>query len=205
MPKSRSIKPDDILDAALTLAAEGSWAKVRLRHVADRLGVPLAELRCQVPDLDAVGNLLFARADRAMLSAAAMANFERLPPKERLNLTLLAWLDSLAPYRRAVRQILAYKLKLAHIHHQAALIVGLSRTVQWWREASHLDATGRQQEIEEIGLSTLFVTTLLHWLYDLVPGQEGARQTLKRRLDAADRLMLRLYGKTKRKTNSDNR
>lgn len=200
MAKSSSISSDKILDAALALATEDNWAKVRLRHVAERLDVPLADLRRQVADLDAVSNLLFARADRAMLTAGAMPNFNRLPPKERLNLTLLAWLDSLAPHRKAVRQILAYKLNPTHIHLHAALAVGLSRTVQWWREASHLDATGRQREVEEIGLSALLTTTLLHWVCDLVPGQEGSRQTLRCRLNAADWLMVRLYGKTRRRT-----
>ena len=200
MTKSRSNRSDEILDAALTLAAEDGWAKVRLRHVADRLEVSLADLRRQVSDLDAVGNLLFARADRAMLTAGSVPNFHDLPPKERLILTLLAWFDSLAPHRQAVRSILAYKLKPAHIHNHAAIAVGLSRTVQWWREASHLYATGRQREVEEIGLSALLAATFLHWLCDLVPGQEGARQTLRRRLDAADWLMVRLYGKARRNT-----
>ncbi len=195
LKKARSIKSDDILDAALAIAADVSWAKVRLRHVAERLGVSPADLRRHVPDLDAVGNLLFARADRAMLEAATVANFDRLPAKERLYLTLLAWFDVLAPHRQIVRQMLSYKLKPAHIHLHAALVVGLSRTVQWWREAAHLDAIGRRQEVEEIGLSTLFVATFLHWLYDPVPDQEGARQSLKRRLNAADRLMATLYRK----------
>lgn len=199
MARRRAIDADEILAAALALAAEHGWARVRLYDVAARLGVPLAQLRGHVADLDAVGNLLFARADRAMLAAASAPGFERRSAKERLALTLRAWLAALAPHRAAVRAMLAYKLKPAHLHHHAALVVDLSRTVQWWREAARLDATGRQQEVEEIGLSALLAATVLHWLFDRSPGQDRAHRRLDRRLAVADGWMARLFGTPRRK------
>ena len=195
MAKSRSIKPNDILDAALTLAADIGWAKVRMHNVADRLGVPLTALRRHVSDLDAVGNLLFVRAEQFMLAANTGHNFRQLSPKKRLFMTLTAWLNVLSPHRNSVRAMMAYKFKPAHVHHHVTLAVALSRTVQWWRDASHIDAIGRRQEVEEIGLSALLVATFFHWLCDCTPGQEGTRQTLRRRLNGADWLMAMLFRK----------
>lgn len=177
------------LDAALGLAAARGWARVRLHDVADALGVPLAELSRRVPDLDALGHLLLARADRAMLAVRAAPGFAALPARDRLFLALAAWFDTLAPHRDAVRAMMAYKLKPAHLHLQAALIVRLSRTVQWWREAAHLDAPGRRQEVEEIGLSALLVAAVAGWLRRPDPGAARTKAALRRRLARADRLM----------------
>jgi AcrR family transcriptional regulator len=182
---------DAALDVALAIAREMGWAGVRLHAVADRLGVPLAELSRAVPDLDALGERLFARADRAMLAARETPGFAALPARERLFLALAAWLDALAPHRPSVRAILGYKLTLAHVHLHAALVVRLSRTVQWWREAAHLDAVGRRREIEEIGLSALFVATVAGWLREAAPTGGRAKARLRRGLALAARLMSR--------------
>ena len=70
-----------------------------------------------------------------------------------------------------------------------ALIVRLSRTVQWLWEAARLDAAGWRKDLEEIGLSLLFAATVVHWLGDRSENQERTRRFLGRRLAAADTLM----------------
>lgn len=184
---------DKILDTALTIAGEIGWAKLRLHRLADRLGVPLAEVRRHYPDLDAVGNGLFVRADRAMLAAREAPGFADLPARERIFLAMAAWLDALAPHRPAVAAMLSYKIVPSHLHLQAGLVVGLSRTVQWLREAAELDTVGRRKEVEEVGLSLLFAATLVFWLADRSEDQARTRHFLERRLAAADRWMGRLY------------
>ena len=183
-----------ILDTALAIAAERGWAKVRLHQVADRLDLPLGEVYRHYPDLDAVGNALFRRADGAMLDTCAEPGFAALPARARIFRAITAWLDALAPHRPAVATMLGYKLRPSHPHLQAGLAVGLSRTVQWLREGTGLDAAGRRQEVEEIGLSLLLVATIAFWLSDRSAGQARTRSFLERRLAAADRAMVRLYG-----------
>ena len=188
-----SDQAEEILDTALELAGEDGWDRVRLHKVADRLDIPLQRIHDIYPDLDAVGNALFARANRAMLAAGDAAGYTDLPASERIFLAIAAWLRVLAPHRPAVRAMLRYKAQPAHVHLQAALIVGLSRTVQWLREAARLDAVGRQCQVEEVGLSALMVATLVYWLFDRSEDQAKTRAFVQRRLARADRLMSALF------------
>jgi len=175
---------DAILDAALALARERRWSEIHLYDVADRLGLSLAEIGRLFPEKDALGNRLFARATRAMLALRDDASFRALPQQERIYRAITAWLDALGEHRAAARDILLYKFAPAHLHHQAALVAALSRTVQWIREAAGLAATGRGRRREEVRLTLLFIATVLSWLADPSRDQERTRAFLRRRLDA---------------------
>ena len=173
---------DAVLDAALALAAERRWSEIHLYDVADRTGLSLAEIGRLFPDKDAVGNRLFARAGSAMLALRDEAGFRALPARERIHRAITAWFGVLAPHRATARDILLYKLAPSHLHHQAALVVALSRTVQWIREAALLPATARGRRREETWLTLLFAATLLFWFADASPGQERTYDFLRRRL-----------------------
>src|SRR5512147_760487 len=60
-------REDRIVDAAIALAEEVGWENVRLRIVAERLGVSLTEISSHFRDLDAVADAWFARARQEML------------------------------------------------------------------------------------------------------------------------------------------
>ncbi len=182
-----------IVDAALDLAEDGGWDQLRLHAVADRLEVPLAELRRHYRDADAIADAWLARADVAMLTCRDDAGFDERPPPERLYLVIMRWLDSLGGHRRVTRQIFAAKGYPGHPHHNLKLLTWTSRTVQWLREAAGLDAGGRRRQMEEIGLTVIFVATLALWLRDDSEGQERTRRFLSARLKQADRLMARLW------------
>ncbi len=185
--------PARILDAVLARAAEVGWARVRLHEAARSLGIGLDEVYRHYADLDAVGEALLARADVAMLALAEEPGFAHLPVRDRLHLLIACWLDSLAPHRAAVAAFLGYKFRPAHVHMRRALIVRLSRTVQWLRAAAGLDAAGRRKDLEEVGLSLLFVATVLRWLGDRSEDQERTRRFLEARLAAADTVMALLW------------
>jgi AcrR family transcriptional regulator len=190
--KARTAAAARMVDAAVALAEEKGWGAVRLREVAARLDLPLAELRRHFRDKDAVADAWLARADVAML-AAAEPGFEGLPARERLFRVICRWLDALAPHRRVTAEMLAEKRYLGHPHHNLALVLWLSRTVQWIREAALLDAGGRRRQVEEIGLSALFVLTLAVWCRDDSPGESRTRRFLANRLTDAEQAMLRLW------------
>ena len=181
-----------IVDTAIDLAEEVGWGRVRLREVAARLGISLAELQTHHRDLDAVADAWFARAWQAML-AAPPKDFWMLPAEVRLHLLLMRWFDALAPHRRVSAEMLSTKLYLPHPHHWAPLVFNLSRTIQWLRDVAGLDAGGRRRQVEEIGLTALFLATLSVWTWDETPGQERTRAFLRRRLVKADRVMVRLW------------
>ena len=182
-----------ILDAALDLAEESGWDGVRLREVAARLGLPLTDVLAQYRDLDAVADAWFRRAWVAML-AAPPEGFAARPARERLHIVMLRWFDALAAHREVSRQILATKLYPSHPHHWVPLVFNLSRSIHWLREAALLDALGRRRQMEEVGLSALFLMALAVWLRDETPGQARTRDVLRHRLADADRAMVRVWG-----------
>ena len=182
-----------IVDAALELAEEVGWEGLRLHAVADRLELSLHDVRSHYRDLDAVADAWLERADRAMLGRSHDAGFAELVPRERLFAVIMRWLEALSGHREVTGEIFRAKLYFGHPHHNIALVLWLSRTVQWVREAAHLDATGRRRQVEEIGLSALFVATIAYWLRDSSDNQERTRRFLSERLASADRLMARLW------------
>jgi hypothetical protein len=89
--------------------------------------------------------------------------------------------------------MIAAKLQPSHPHHWVPLIFNLSRTIHWLRDAAGLDAAGRRRQIEEIGLSALFLATLAVWARDGTADQERTRAFLDRALARADGAMARLF------------
>lgn len=177
-----------IVEATLTQADEVGWEAVRLRRVAEASGLTMAELRAHFRDQDAIAEAWLRQADAAML-APPEEGFADLPPPERIERALLRWLDALGSHKRVTGQILLGKLYPGHPHHVAALVFRLSRTVQWLREAALLDAPPPRRQIEEIGLTWLFVATVAFWATDITAGQARTRAFLKARLAEADRLL----------------
>ena len=179
---------DRIIDAALLMAEADGWESVRLRRVAEGLGISLADVQARFQDLDAVADAWFARANAAMLASRGR-RFAALAPHERIKDLMQSWFDALAPHHRAGAQMLAAKLYAPHPHHWVPLIFTLSRTVQWLRDAAGLDARGRRRQVEEVGLSALFLAAIAVWSRDDSPGQERTRKFLDSRLSQADRVM----------------
>lgn len=182
---------DQIVDEAIALAEETGWQDLRLRQVAERLGVPLSAVLAHYRDLDGVADAWFGRAWAAML-AAPPAGYYELPVKERLYLALLRWFDALAPHRAVSVAMIRTKIYPSHPHHWVPLVFNLSRSIQWLREVAALDAGGLRRQVEEVGLTALFLATLAVWAEDDSEGQERTRAYLRRRLGAADCAMARL-------------
>jgi AcrR family transcriptional regulator len=183
-----------ILDAALREADRVSWQSLRLHVVAESLGMKLDELYRHYRDADALAEAWLSVADRAMLAAAAAPGFRRRPLADRLARTMMAWLDALAAHREVTAQMLLGKLYPGHPHHLFALVFRLSRTVQWWREAALLDAPPPRRQIEEVGLTWIFVATVTRWATDRTEDQMATRKFLARLLEGADNIVPRLKG-----------
>ena len=181
-----------VVDAAVDLAEEIGWDEVRLRIVAERMGVPLSQILAHYRDLDGVADAWFRRGWRAMV-APPPDGFAALPARERVYQVTLRWFDALVAYRKVTGEMLGTKLYASHPHHWVPMIFNLSRTIHWLREAALLDAVGRQRQMEEVGLTALFLATLAQWVRDESPGQERTRESLRRRLGLADALMARVW------------
>ncbi len=188
-------RPDlsaQIVDRAVEMAQDCGWGDLKLRQVAEDLGVPLAEVYRHYRDLDAVADAWFARALQEMLRPPE-PGLADLPARERLYLVLLRWFDANEPRRRVVGEMIRTKLHPPHPHHWVPMIFSLSRLIQWLREVALLEAGGRRRQAEEVGLTLLFLATLRVWLGDSSEDQDITRRFLRRRLERADRWMARCW------------
>ena len=195
--KSRSAKhkpasdQDPILDAALALAEESGWASLGLSALAALLRMPLAELHDVYRDTDAIADAWFTRATRTML-APHPEGFTLLNPKQRVEHLMLRLFDALTPHRRVTAEMLAAKMHPPHVHHWGPMVFNLSRLIQLLRDAAGLRAGGRRRQLEEIGLTALFLMTLRVWCGDDTQDQARTRRFLGRRLNSTERLMVQL-------------
>lgn len=171
-----------LVDAALKLGQRDGWESVRLHQVAAACGAGLDDVRGHFSEKDRIIDAWLDRADAAMLAEFDAGGLASLPPRVRIRKLMLAWLDSLAPYRRVTRQMIAHQLEPGHIHVQLPALLRISRTVQWLREGAMLDAPLPRRALEETALTALFVKTFGCWLGDASPGQRRTRQRLDRDL-----------------------
>jgi AcrR family transcriptional regulator len=190
------VTTEQILDTALQLAEEQSWAALRLHDIAERLDINLDLIRSHYSQKDDIAEAWFDRADQAMLAAANTANFLEQPLKERLQHLIMAWLDALAPHRSITREILQYKMLLLHVHLQLHGLTRISRTMQWLCEAAVLESLDRstQRELEETGITGIYLVTFRHWLSDDSDDSEKTRLLLNRLLNRAENLGRFVFG-----------
>jgi AcrR family transcriptional regulator len=182
-----------ILETALAIAEKEGWQEVSFTRLGRRLGMTLAELRRHYRDQDAIADAWFRRGQDAML-APTPAGFRDRPAKQRLELLMRRWFDALAAHRRVTAEMLAGKMWLFHPHHYVPMVFNLSRLIQWLRDAAGLTAGGTRRQIEEIGLTTLFLATLAVWCRDDSEAQAETRKFLATRLDQADAVLARRAG-----------
>lgn len=174
---TRALSPQEILDAALHCAADRHWEAVRLADVAAALDIPLAEMRTHVPDKESLVDLLWDRADTALLHKAGDSLLLTADIPARIEQLVFAWLEPLAPHRRTVREMLLVRLEPGHLHIQLPTLIRVSKTVQWLREAAGLRATFAWRALEESALTALFVATVATWLHG--NGEHRARDLLR--------------------------
>jgi len=188
---SRSPMPDGerVLEAAIELAREIGWANLRLRQVAARLDMTLADLHGLYRDQDALADAWFRRAERAMLAPAG-DGYADLPPAERVTRALERWFAAVDRERQISLDMIGTKLYLSHPHHWLPMVFHLSRLIQWLREVARLDAGGRRRQIEEIGLTALFLRALWVWHWE----RSGTRAATRRCIESSAAGLFRVLG-----------
>ena len=193
MPRKKlKVSAETILVTALKRAEIDGWQNTRIHGIANDLGISLAAIKEHFSDADAIADAWFRKSLDAMLAPTELA-FQEFPPKERLFLIIMLWLDEMAARKSVTVQMVRAKMYLGHPHHWGPLIFNLSRLVQWIREAAILDARGRQRQLEEIGLTLLIVRTFKFWGEDKSENQKQTRQFLRKQLEVCDRIMSRFY------------
>jgi len=185
---------DRILEAALALAEQRSWERVRLHDVAAALNLGLNDVRAHFREKEEISDAWFDRADAAMLDESALPGLSALPPRERLHRLMMAWLAALQPHRRVTRQMIGGKLEPGHVHYQYAGLLRVSRTVQWWREAAQRDAVLPWRALEETALTAIYLAAFFYWMRDDSENAGRTSALLDRLLARVERLAQRVPG-----------
>ena len=178
---------DEILDAALRLADTKSWEAVHLFDIATNLNITLEQISAYYPQKDDLVEAWFDRADRAVLSIDPSEDFLKRSDSERLHTVMMTWLGALFPYRKVTREMLYYKLEFGHIHLQVLGVLRISRTVQWFREAARINTTQLRRIMEEIGTTSIYLTTFSRWLFDNSQDSKNTALLLEKLLAKVDK------------------
>lgn len=193
----KAVTRDDMIDAALELGDATGWEKLTLAQIARHLHISLGQIYTHFPQKD---DLVDAWLDRA--DATTLAHFPKGPAAEesdpesqnsgaeRLYQVIQTWLDTLAQHHKLTGEMLLYKLEPGHVHLQAAGLLRISRTVQWFREAAELSASHGKRIGQEIALSSLFIGIFIYWLNDKSANQINTRAKLQKMLQRGDRIGL---------------
>lgn len=169
-----------ILDKAVELALQSSWESFSLLELASSLDCSMSDIRGYFRSKDDIAETLFDRADDAMLGITAQENYSLLSIDERLLECIMCWFENLAPNKSLVREILFYKLELGHVHLQAHGITRISRTVQWFLEATSREQTGLNRIVDEVAVTSAYLTSFSFFLLDNSEHHANTRALLKR-------------------------
>ena len=180
---------EQIVDAALALAAERGWEALRLHDLAAKLGIGLDDIRHHFREKDELIDAWFDRADAAMLGLADSKVLDGFTPRQRLVELTMAWLDALEPHRAVTRQMIAAKAEPGHLHIQVPAVMRISRTVQWLREGAGLEDEGLRRALGETALTGIYLAVFGRWLAERKSGSPQTRAMLDNLLGSAERLL----------------
>ena len=183
---SRNGKParERITDAFMALLARKPIEQIGLAETAKEAGVSLAELRDVFGSTFAILAAHVKRIDRQVL-ASADDDIAEEPPRERLFDTLMRRLETLEPYKPAVRSLMRSATRNPGL---ALALNGLSvRSQQWMLSAADIDTAGPRGVVRAQGLAVLFASVLRTWVDDDDPGKARTMAALDRALASGQR------------------
>lgn len=168
-----------ILEKAIELAQQSSWESFSLSELASVLDCSLSEINQFYRSKDDMAEALFNRADDAMLSLTSDDEYRDLTSDDKLFECIMVWFELLGPYRPLIREIFAYKLEPGHFHLQAHGITRISRTVQWFMEASDRKSTGLKRIADEVAVTSAYLASFSFFLFDNSEHYANTRSLLK--------------------------
>ena len=182
---------DRLVVAAMELAAEKDWREITLAEIARHADVPLAEARAHIDCRGDVLRILRKRIDEALL-----ASLEEEPPQgepiDRLFDILMRRLELLAPYRAAVRRLLAQPA--AVLAECPLLAPGALLSQRWMLAAAGLEKPGVEGCVKTLGLELVWLKTLRAWVDDDDSGLSKTMATLDGELRRGEKWLKRLSG-----------
>ncbi len=195
-----------ILDQAIELALQSSWESLSFSQLADSLNCSLADVAQHFRSKDDMAEAFFDRADRAMWALNSDKTYRNLSDEDKLFECIMCWLESLAPYKPLVKEMLGYKLEPGHFHLQAHGVTRISRTVQWFRDVAEREHNGLKLVADEFAVTSAYLAGFSCFLYDKSEGHSKTRSLLKRLLHQIDQgHKLFTFGSSRNTDSSENK
>ena len=185
-----------VLDAALKLAAERGWRRLRLADIAVAAGLPLATVAETFGSKAEIQSAFSRRIDLAVLQGSDLADLDQ-PVRDRLFDVIMRRLDALKPHRAALGAI-AHDTARDPVAGACAGAV-LVRSMAAMLEAAGVSASGLGGLIRAEGLAAIYLQVLRVWVGDESEDLSKTMAALDRRLDRADWIMARQCGVSRRR------
>ena len=174
-----------IVDAMMGLAETRRFDDITIRDIALEAKVSLADFRDAFPSKGAVLGAFSRRIDHAVL-AAPLGELAHSSPRDRLFDVLMRRLDAMAPYREALRGILAW------LQRDPAALLAMNQltlnSMRFMLEAAEVDADGPTAALKLQGLTLAWGRVFAIWLEDTAPDFPRTMAALDRELTMGERL-----------------
>ena len=179
--------PNQVIDAALVLAAERGWRDLSLTDIAAAAKLPLSKVYPVFSSKSAVLAGFMRRVDAAVLAGPAE---EEGSARDRLFDVLMRRFDALQPHREALANIAHDELR----EPLGALcgLCALRRSMALMLEAAGLDSTGLRGALRVKGLSAAYLASFRVWLRDDSPDMARTMAALDGYLRRIEGLIQRL-------------
>lgn len=175
-----------LIEAMLPDVPFDGWSRAALRRAARRIGMPPAEALALFPGGPADFAACFSRwADRRMIDRVEHLPLQQLRVSERVALAIDTRLETVEPWREAVRRAVTI---LALPQNAPLAIRLLYETVDGIWYAAGDSATDFSFHTKRATLAGIYAATLLYWLEDRSPGAVDTRGFLDRCLGDVARL-----------------
>jgi len=175
-----------IVEAMMALAAERPFEDISIRDIAARGEVSLADFRDAFPSKGAVLAGFSRKIDRAVL-ATPLGELSGSSARDRLFDVLMRRLDAMAPYRDALRNLVAW------LRRDPAALVAMNRltvnSMRFMLEAAELNSDGPGGALKLQGLALVWGRVFAIWLDDSPPDFAKTMAALDRELTRGERVV----------------
>lgn len=176
---------EQLVAAAMDLAAKKGWRSLSLAEIAEAAGVSLVDAYRECPNRMAILKEAFAEIDRKVLAGPRADRNE--PVRDRLFDVMMRRFDALAPRKQGVAAILRDLpgdpgVLMCSLPH-------LAKSMAWMLEAAGLSAFGPAGTVRIKALTAVYLPTLRDWLNDDSPDMARTMAGLDRRLRRVESFM----------------
>jgi ubiquinone biosynthesis protein COQ9 len=172
--------------AALALAEKSGWRDTSLTDIAQEAGLSLSDLRREFTCKSDILRAFQAEVDAEVLAKAKAAGPEQ-SPRDRLFDIVMTRFEVMAPYKPALKRIVAY---LSCRPGEGATLLCSTLASQYWMLAgagAKLDGAGGALRVA--GLAGIYGKVFQVWLDDPSPSLDRTMAALDKRLSRGERFL----------------